>query len=257
MFKFIRDWRRRRIIRRFPVSEAQWQAAFAQLPLLDGLSEGEQSRLRELVPLFLHHKSLEAAQGLVLDDHKVLVIALQACLPILELGLDWYDGWVSIVVYPEAFRPQRTHMDEYGIVHRSEDALSGEAWERGVVILSWADAKHAGVIDGHTLVIHEFAHKLDMLNGSANGFPPLHAGMDARHWSRVFGHAYENFQHHHHHGIDPYAATDPAEFFAVLSEVFFERPQVLHHHYPEVYKLLRQFYRQDTLARMQHRSGVI
>ena len=251
MFRFFRNWRDRRILRRFPVTEAQWQAAFAQLPLLDGLSADELLRLRELVPLFLHRKSLEAAQGLVLDDHKALVIALQACLPILNLGLDWYDGWVSIVVYPEAFRPVRTMVDEYGVEHRSQDALSGEAWGRGVVILSWADTEHAGVIDGHNLVIHEFAHKLDMLNGAANGFPPLHAGMDARHWSETFSHAYANFQHHQHQGIDPYAATDPAEFFAVLSELFFERPEVLHHHYPEVYALMQQFYRQDTLARFR------
>jgi len=245
-----RDWRKRRIIRRFPVSEAQWQAAFAQLPLLEPLNDGERRRLRELVPLFLHRKSMEAARGLVLDDHMVLVIALQACLPILELGLDWYDGWVSIVVYPEAFRQRRTHMDDFGVVHHSEDALSGEAWQHGEVVLSWADSAHAGEIDGHNLVIHEFAHKLDMQNGAANGFPPLHPGMDAGHWSKAFSQAYENFRHHHHHGIDPYAATDPAEFFAVLSEVFFERPQVIHHHYPEVYGLLRQFYRQDTLARL-------
>jgi len=257
MFKRFRDWQNRRIIQRFPVREAQWQAAFAQLPLLGTLSDEERRRLRELVPLFLHRKSLEPAQGLVLDDHKVLVIALQACLPILELGLDWYDGWVSIVVYPEAFRQQRIRMDDYGVVHRSEDALSGEAWSRGEVILSWADSEYAGEIDGHNLVIHEFAHKLDMQNGVANGFPPLHPGMDAHRWSRVFSHAYENFRHHPHHGIDPYAGTDPAEFFAVLSEVFFERPQLLRHHYPEVYELLRQFYRQDTLERMKPRGAVI
>jgi Mlc titration factor MtfA (ptsG expression regulator) len=257
MFKAYREWRERRIIRRFPVDEAQWRAAFAQLPLLAPLNDEEKARLRRMVPLFLHHKSVEAAQGLVLDDHKVLVIALQACLPVLELGLEWYNGWVSIVVHPEAFRPGRPHMDEYGVVHRDDDVLSGEAWERGVLVLSWADTEHAGEIDGHNLVIHEFAHKLDMQNGAANGFPPLHPGMDARRWSRAFSHAYENFRHHHHHGIDPYAASDPAEFFAVLSEVFFERPQVIHHHYPEVYELLRQFYRQDTLARMQaHHAAV-
>lgn len=252
LFKRLREWRERRIIRRFPVGEAQWQSAFARLPLLQGLADSERTRLRELVALFLHRKSVEAAQGLQLNTEMVLVIALQACLPILHLGLDWYRGWVSIVVYPQAFRPQRSFVDEFGVMHRRADLLSGEAWQQGVLVLSWADTEHAGELDGHNLVIHEFAHKLDMLNGAANGFPPLHAGMDRQHWSRVFSQAYDNFSRHRHHGIDAYAATDPAEFFAVVSEVFFERPRVLLKLYPEVYTLLSQFYRQDTLARLAH-----
>lgn len=249
MFATLRRWRRQRIIRRFPLSEEQWRVAFARLPLLKGLSDAERHTLRELAILFLHRKSLEGAQGLELDLHKAVVIALQACLPILNLGLDWYDGWVSVVVHPGEFIPRRSVLDEYGVEHHYDDVLSGESWQRGAVVLAWTDIEQAGEVDGYNLLIHEFAHKLDMLNGAANGFPPLHPDMDASQWTEAFGHAFEDFRRHPHPGIDDYAATDPAEFFAVISELFFERPRVLHGHYPRVYFQLKQFYRQDPLAR--------
>jgi len=149
-----------------------------------------------------------------------LVIALQACLPILNLRLEWYDGWVSVVIYPGAFSRQSSVMDEYGVVHERRENLGGEAWQRGPVILSLDDTLHRGEIDGRNVVIHEFAHKLDMQNGRANGFPPLHKGMSAQRWSDVFSHAYADFNMHIQQGnpvpIDPYAATSVAEFLLCL-----------------------------------------
>ncbi len=255
MFNFFRQWRERRIIARSRITEAQWQTAFARLPLLHGLDDDERRRLRELVILFLHRKVFEGAKGLEVDLPMALTIALQACLPILRLGLDWYDGFTAIIVYPAGFAPERVVRDEAGVEHRVQTGLAGEAWQRGPVILAWDDTAHAGVVDGYNLVIHEFAHKLDMRNGEANGFPPLHVDMDARRWTRSFSEAYEDLKTHcaqgGHPEIDCYAATSPAEFFAVLSEIFFEKPQVIRRHYPAVLEQLSQFYRQDPQARLE------
>ena len=138
------------------------------------------------------------------------------------------------------------------MVHHVDDALSGESWQRGPVILSWDATTNAGALDGENLVIHEFAHKLDMLTGVANGFPPIHVDMDVAEWTNTFSVAFADFQVKTaagiETGIDRYAASSPAEFIAVLSEEFFERPQVIHARYPEVYDLLRKFYRQDPMS---------
>ncbi len=252
MFSYIKNWRRQRILKQSKITPAQWQAAFARLPLLARLSTQERHDLCDLAILFLHEKSFSAAHGLVLTQHMLVMIALQACLPILHLGLDWYEGWSAIIIYPEGFAPERTVMDEYGVMHSTRHALSGEAWQQGPIVLSWRDAEHAGEMDGDNVVIHEFAHKLDMLNGAANGFPPLHAEMDAVKWVSAFSAAYSDFQGQVHAGIptriNPYAATAPAEFFAVVSEAFFESPAVVKATYPDVYENLKQFYRQDLLA---------
>jgi len=167
--------------------------------------------------------------------------------------MNGYDGWTSVIVYPAGFAPERTITDENGVVHQVQTDLSGEAWQRGPVVLSWNEVETAGVIDGHNLVIHEFAHKLDMQNGVANGFPPLHKGMQVKDWIKAFTEGFEHFQHECEIGkaaIDCYGATSPAEFFAVLSEVFFERPAVIHQNYPAIHEQLRLYYRQDTLMRL-------
>ena len=253
MFSFIHNWLDRRVIRRSKVASAQWEKAFSSLPLLAGLTPDEKKRLRELAILFLHRKVFEGAQGFTVTLPMALIIALQACLPILHLGIRRYTGWSAVIVYPAGFAPQRVVRDEYGVEHHVQSGLSGEAWQRGPVILSWDDTEHAGIIDGQNLVIHEFAHKLDMQNGHANGFPPLHVGMDTELWVEVFTAGFEDFQKKCGRGIDLgidcYAATSPAEFFAVFSEVFFERPDILHQSYAAVYDLLRQYYRHDPLAR--------
>ena len=254
MIEFIRHWLRRRIINHSTISDEEWAQAFAALPLLKGLSDEEQQRLKELAVLLLHHKSFEGAQGLVLTQSMLLHIALQACLPILNLGLSAYDGWVSVIVYPSAFVPQHSYTDEAGIVHHGQSARSGEAWLRGPVILGWDEAEEGGELDGHNVVIHEFSHKLDMLNGAADGFPPMHSGMKAQGWAEAFTTAYQHFEKHcqkvEYRNIDCYGASSPAEFFAVFSEIFFERPSLLREHYPEVYQQLKRYYRQDPLTRL-------
>jgi Mlc titration factor MtfA (ptsG expression regulator) len=253
MFGIIRNWLDRRIVAGSSLTPQQWEAALGSLPVLVGLTGEEKRRLRELAILFMHRKAFEGAKGLTVTRDMSLRIALLACLPILELGLDLYRGWSSIIVYPSTFAPQRVYQDDFGVEHFEQSELSGEAWERGPVILSWDDASLSGEIDGYNLVIHEFAHKLDMQNGRANGFPPLHAEMDPVTWSRIFGKGFEDFQRNCdagvNLGIDEYAASSPAEFFAVLSEVFFERPRLLDRHYPSIYAQMRLYYRQDPLSR--------
>lgn len=251
MFQFIRNWLHRRIIKNSTITSAQWDKAFTSIPLLDNLTAEEKNTLKKLAILFLHYKSFEGAHGLEVTTPMKLIITLQACLPILKLGINGYDGWVTIIIYPAGFAPTRVIRDEYGVEHRVQSNLSGEAWHRGPVVLSWDDAEHAGIIDGHNLVIHEFAHKLDMLTGEANGYPPLHRGMEAKVWAEALMAGFENLQHKCNRGvsidIDCYAATSPAEYFAVVSEVFFERPQVIQKHYPAVYEQFKQYYRQDPL----------
>ncbi|MCI0508237.1 MAG: zinc-dependent peptidase [Gammaproteobacteria bacterium] len=254
MFSLIARWWQERIIRRSTVTGQQWQLAFARLPLLNRLTKDEKARLTRLAILFLHEKSLEGARGLELTSEMKLTIALQACLPVLNLGLDWYRGWVSVIVYPAQFIPERNFVDEFGVEHSARSVLSGESWHRGPVILSWEGARLSGVIDGYNLVIHEFAHKLDVLNGDANGFPPLHRNMDVSQWVTALTEAYNDFQNRlntwNDVPIDSYAAASPAEFFAVFSEVFFERPDILNHYYPAVYEQFKQFYRQDPIVRL-------
>lgn len=244
-----KDWRRRRIIHRSPYKNTDWAQLWAGLPVLERLRPEERARLRDLSLLFLHYKSLEPVRGLELDVRQGLVIALQACLPVLNLGLDWLGGWTSIIVYPESFAVDHEETDEAGIVHRVRRALSGESWQRGPLILSWDDVVMGLPRDGHNVIIHEVAHKLDSLNGAADGFPPLHREMSIKAWTDAFTEAYENLNARLDAGepapIDPYGAASPAEFFAVTTEFFFERPDILGSAYPRVHALLKQFYRQE------------
>jgi Mlc titration factor MtfA (ptsG expression regulator) len=186
-----------------------------------------------------------------------LSIAAQACLPILELGLDWYAGWTGVVIHPGDFRVRRSEVDEAGVLHEWDDELAGEAMPGGPVVLSWDAAAHAAEIN---VVIHEFAHKLDMLNGEPNGAPPLHAGMDRRAWAAAFDAALQGFCDALERGretwLDPYAAEHPSEFFAVISEAFFEQPAQTRRRYPDVYDQLKLFYRQDPAARLAARLAI-
>ncbi|HHF7374383.1 zinc-dependent peptidase [Legionella bozemanae] len=252
MFYWLKEWRYERIVRHSLVTDEEWIDAFQSLPLLHRLNEQEKIRLKRLAILFLYYKSLEGVGGLQITVAMQLNIALQACLPILNLGLDWYDGWVSVVVYPGAYSHENKVIDEFGIEHLERSHLSGESWQRGPVIISWDDALHHGGMNGRNVVIHEFAHKLDMQNGGANGFPPLHKGMSAQHWTEVFNRGYNDLvsriQRDDSIPIDPYAITSPAEFFAVFSELFFEKPEIIRNYYSEIYDLLVTFYRQDPLG---------
>lgn len=247
------EWRKRRVLQRHAVPQAAWQAVVAELPLLWRLSASDLERLRELATLFLHGKQVVAADGSSLSDGLRLKIAAQACLPILNLGLDHYAGWVAVIVYPDEFVPEYEYTDEDGVVHHAREPMIGEAWERGPVILSAADAERSGECDGVNVVIHEFAHKLDRLNGAMDGLPALHPEMRVADWAQAFSAAYEDFCRRVEAGeeteIDPYAAESPAEFFAVMSEAFFEIPDSLRREYPAVYRQLAAFYRQDPAAR--------
>lgn len=249
MFKWFRQWRYKQIISKSEITDAQWAQAFSKLPILERYSQSERDKLRDIAILLLHQKSFSGARGLQLNDEMKLMILLQAALPILNLGVEWYRGWVSIIVYPDNFIPLRTVTDDAGVVHQNRAVLSGESWQRGPVILAWEEVATSGIEDGSNLVIHEFTHKLDMLNGDANGFPPLHRHMSKPFWTDCFSAAYHDLSSRIEHGkatvIDGYAATSPAEFFAVLSEVFFEKPSQLESVYPVVYELLCEFYRQN------------
>lgn len=183
-----------------------------------------------------------------------VAIGTQASLLIFKLDLDDYDGWSTVLVYPSASRVTRDISDDRGVVRCQERMLSGESWSRGAVILYWDDieADLSSCHAGHNVVIHEFAHKLDMLNGRANGMPPLHGDMLREQWTKVFSLAFERLQKelkHHRPGINAYGATAPAEFFAVASECFFIDGQTLCNHYSAVCDQLVSFYRQDTAAR--------
>jgi Mlc titration factor MtfA (ptsG expression regulator) len=234
---WITDWRRRRTLRKHRLDDALWP----RLPFLPA-----SRKLKDLALLFLAEKQLTAVHGLVLSDAMRVSIAAQACLPILELGLDWYSGWTAVVVYPGDFRVRRSEMDEDGVVHEWDDELAGEAMPGGPVVLSWDATANDATIN---VVLHEFAHKLDMLDGVADGRPPLHAGMDARAWHKAFDEAFKGFCDALERGrdtwLDPYAAEHPSEFFAVISEAFFEDPRETRRRYPDVYDQLRLFYRQD------------
>ncbi|MEM7017425.1 MAG: M90 family metallopeptidase [Pseudomonadota bacterium] len=252
MLKFFQDWNTRRLIRQSQISEADWREAVSRLPILNQLDIDEHMRLLALASLFLKKKAIDCTQGLELNDSQRLLIALQACLLILKLDFTWFDGWYALIVYPDRFYSPQERTDEFGLVHQNKRALSGEAWLQGPVILSWSDIEKNCILDGSNLIIHELAHKLDMCNGKANGMPPLHDNIAQDNWTQVFSKAYEDFQWRVQDGetggIDSYAAYSPAEFFAVLSEVFFETPERLRNLYPKAYQLLCRFYRINRLA---------
>ena len=253
-----RAWQRKRILARNPLSPELWQRVLDSLPMLDGLSDEELTRLRERAVLFLHDKRLTPLPGVELQPEDRLRLALQAQLPLLHLAeLGWYRGFHEIVLYPDDFLSPQKHRDAAGVEHEWDAEHSGEAWLQGPVILAWPGVQQSGGWDAYNLVIHELAHKLDMLNGDANGLPPLHAGMRIGDWASAMQAAYDEMNAlldrdpDAQTAIDPYAAEDPAEFFAVTSEYFFSAPDLLQEAFPEVYAQLAAFYRQDPLARLE------
>ena len=253
MLELFKTWRRKRALRRFVPDEALWRRVTGALPFLRGLTPAEWQHLQEYSVLFLDEKQMHGARGFILTDAVRLSIAVQACLPILNLGLDAYQGWVGIVIYPGEFKVRREEMDDAGVVHEYDDELSGEAWPGGPVILSWQDVALGAA--GYNVVIHEFAHKLHMLRGDMDDFPLPHGHMDSEQWLAAWDRAYDAFCAQVDRGIntviDPYASEQPAEFFAVLSETFFTAPQDVRTAYPELYDQLALFYRQDPAARLQ------
>lgn len=246
-------WRRRRILRQSAITANDWARAIEALPVCARLTPPARTQLCTLATLFLHEKRFVAGADAVLDDGIKRAIALQAVLPILWLGIDYYADWREIVVYPDAFVPAREYVDEAGVVHSERHPMIGEAWLQGPIVLAASEALRGGAEDGVNVVLHECAHKLDMLNGDANGFPPLHPDMNVRAWTEAFADAYRHLCAEVDAGredtaIDPYASESPGEFFAVATEYFFEMPPVLQATYPAVYTQMAQFYRQDPIA---------
>jgi Mlc titration factor MtfA (ptsG expression regulator) len=252
------------------IDPAEWREATAPFLFMRGVTEEESARLAALCGRFLATKHFSGAAGHEITPRMRLQVAAQACILILELDPASYDGWSEIIVYPGQFAPEREVLDEDGVVHLTRDAMAGEAWLGGPVILSWEDVAMSTdpgqQVAGYNVVIHEFAHKLDMLGGSPNGFPPLGKGMSLKAWKQAFSEAFADFCKRVDAAdrlaetddgealdllpIDAYASDSPAEFFAVISEAFFETPELLVADYPEVYGQLRLFYRQDPFQRL-------
>jgi Mlc titration factor MtfA (ptsG expression regulator) len=247
----IKTYWRQRVINRYSIPLPQWRQVIEKLPILHGLAVAELNRLRDLSTLFLHYKSIYGVQNLSVTEEMRLVVAAQASLLILYLDLDDYRGWRTVLLYPGAFIVEREEVDEIGVVHAGRHPLIGESWDAGPVILSWDDvARTMAPYEQHgNVVIHEFAHKLDIGNGTANGMPPLHRTMNRHAWTTVFSQTYKSLGEHWAMGkpipLDPYALTSPAEFFAVASEAFFTSPQRLLADLPQVYQQLQLYYRQN------------
>jgi Mlc titration factor MtfA (ptsG expression regulator) len=257
------NWRVLSALKKHPVHFPRWRLV-RQLACIRYLSPVEKARLRVLTSVLLGQKIFAGEQGLTLSDDMCLVIAAQACVPVLKLGLNYYAGFVQVSVYPDAFWVERDERDEMGIMHHKKALLSGESWSRGPVILSWQDIDHDMRHDqeGHNVIIHEFAHKIDSLNRGTNGMPPMVSSSSAEEWHAVFQHAYQHLQaqveQQHKTCINAYGATSPSEFFAVVSEYFFTDPLQLSECYPAVYQEMQLFYRQDPVARiMQSRHTII
>jgi MtfA peptidase len=249
----LRRRREARALQRRAIADELWQACLAELPFIAARPAEQHERLRRMASLFLDRKEFVGAQGFVVTDRIALTVALQACLPVLELGLDQYDGFVGIVMHGDAVVAAREVMDEDGIVHAYDEELAGEAMEGGPLMLSWADVLPADEVDAparaYNVVIHEFAHVLDLRDGQADGIPVLGSGAERRAWREVLVPEYDRFCERVVCGydtvLDTYAAEAPDEFFAVASEAFFVTPQALKEEQPAMYRLLASFYKQD------------
>jgi len=239
----------RRILRRNPIPHSVWRKVTRLISVLRGLDAVQMAHLRELTTLFLHNKSINGVQGLNVTLPMRVAVAAQACLLILNLDIDCFDDWEEVILYPGAFRVKHEQVDAIGLVHNDANVLSGEAWLRGPVILSWDDVERDIYYPnlGRNVVLHEFAHKLDGLNGVANGLPPLRRGMSRKRWAEDFSAAYDALCLQVAAGksacINSYATNSPAEFFAVACEYFFAAPDILKDCYPGVHRQLELFYR--------------
>ncbi|MGK0271655.1 MAG: Mlc titration factor MtfA (ptsG expression regulator) [Cocleimonas sp.] len=254
MFKLITKIKTYFILRKNPISPIIWGKLANSLPLCRNLDHKELYKLKKLTTLFLYEKTFTGVKGFEISEEQKMIIAIQACLPILYLDMSYYDGWVEIVVYPDTFIIYRNTTDNYGLVREDTITATGEAWSRGPVILAWTDVERDSFSPraGHNVTIHEFSHKLDMLNGRANGMPPLHPNMRRSVWTQSLSQAYDilvsKIRNHEQTAINEYAATNPAEFFAVISETFFTAPAIVKQHSPDVYDQLVLFYKQKPVG---------
>lgn len=254
------------------ISPELWGLVLQSYPFLATLGADEAAQLQARAAWLLASKTMNGARDLELTDFMRLSIAAQAALPILNLSPKLYEGWDEIIIYPYGFTIPRILQDDAGVVHEYDEDAAGEAWDGGPIILSWMDA-----LPGDTafnVIIHEFAHKLDLSSGSANGIPSLsaHPGLSVHTWRRILNNSLDQFtaaleaveaaiphdidpesdaatHWYRQLPLDPYAATDEAEFFAVSSEHFFVDPEPLAQALPDWYELLQTYYQQDPLAR--------
>ena len=246
-----RRWRRTRTLERRAIPDALWQQTLDRYPFLSARPQAKVATLREMTTLFLAQKEFGGAGGITVEDAMAVAIAAQACLPALELGLSWFDGFVGIVVHPDAVVAHREREDNVGVVHSYDEELSGEAMHGGPVMLAWRDVDEAGesAEQGYNVVIHEFAHVIDMRGGiTAAAEAPDRSTARGR-WLRSLLLEHERFARRADREadtfLDPYAAESLEEFFAVGSEAFFVAPATLRTEQPRLYRLLAEFYRQD------------
>jgi Mlc titration factor MtfA (ptsG expression regulator) len=250
---FFKDRRRKRIASRpFP---QEWLAILARnVPLYARLSEADREELKRHVLVFLAEKKFEGCGGLTMTDEIRVTIAAHACVLLLHRRTDYYPGLKSILVYPRAYVVEDTYHFVEGVVLGGRDTRLGESWHRGSVVLSWDDVRRsaADVSDGQNVVFHEFAHQLDSTGGQGDNTPVLQDRSTFIAWARALGQDFEKFRRDLESGragvLDEYGATDPAEFFAVATECFFERPRDLLQAYPRLYRELQRFYQQDPAA---------
>lgn len=247
----LRAHRERRIVSRRAITDPVWHALLISLPFLQRLSATDQAELRRLSSLFLDEKEFSGAGGLEITDAMALRIAAQACLPVLRLGLAPYRGFIGIVVHPDEVVASREDIDDDGVVHRYNEVLAGEAMEGGPVMLSWTDVRDAGESAdwAYNVVIHEFAHVLDMGNGQADGIPPLPQADQRRRWALVLDDEYQRFcglvDAALDTTLDPYGASGHDEFFAVAVEAFFVAPRPMRAQHPALYALFAEYFQQD------------
>ncbi|KQY81690.1 MULTISPECIES: zinc-dependent peptidase [Roseateles] len=254
MLKALRHWREERAARRHAIPDALWQLTLLRYPFLSQRSDDDLAELRRLSSLFLSAKEFHGVGGFEVTDEVAVAVAAQACLPVLRLGLSWYDGFVGIVMHEGEVVAQRRYEDEDGIVHEYDEELAGEAMEGGPLMLAWNaiavsnDPAAFGTDEVFNVVIHEFAHVIDMRDGLADGVPPLDSAARER-WIEVIDAEWEKFCGRIDAGedtlIDPYGAEAVEEFFAVAVEAFFVAPAAMRAEEPAMYELLAGFFRQD------------
>jgi Mlc titration factor MtfA (ptsG expression regulator) len=252
--------RRRKRLQSEPFPRA-WETILRQNVVHERqLDEAQRTRLRKLIQVFVPEKNWEGCGGLELTDEIKITIAAQACL--LVVGIPeaiYFDNVLSILVYPHGYVAPDVPIGRAGIVFESGQPRLGEAWYRGPVVVSWSAALAGGRMEspGNNLVLHEFAHQLDMMHGGLiDGTPTLHNRRQLKRWAQVMEPAFRELiavcEHGHRGFIDCYGATNESEFFAVLTEAFFERPLHLRHLKPDVYELLREYYHLDPASWTNH-----
>ena len=232
----------------------EWRKIIQQrIPYFRQMPVDLQLQLKQHIQVFLSEKNFVGCNGVQITDEIKITVAAQACLLLLNRKTDFYPKLNTILVYPRAFIKEQQSIESNGVLHSKKVALAGESWDFGKVVSSWQDTLDGAKLpnDGHNVVIHEFAHQLDQENGKANGAPILNAGQSYQTWSDTFQLQFEklkiNAKAGKHSLFDYYGATNPAEFFAVASEVFFEQAKQFNDEYPLLYQQLKQFYKVDPI----------